>query len=94
MKLSMLIRVNIVSKLPCITTFLMDEALLSIILASRALLVKMLITLEPHCIFGSNFVYLYILTLSCHWYQKMGPIGFTEHHFGQSSIYGKNAHNS
>ena len=47
-----------------------DEALPSIILAGRALLVKMLITLEPDCIFGSNFVYLCILTLSCHWYEK------------------------
>ena len=34
--------------------FLMDEALL--------------ITLEPDGIFGSNFVYLCILTLSSHWY--------------------------
>ena len=48
----------------------MDEALLSIILCGRALLVKMLITLEPHGIFVSNFVYLCILTLSSHWYEK------------------------
>ena len=48
-----------------------DEASQSIILASQALLVKMLITLEPHGIFGSNyFVYLRILTLSSHWYEK------------------------
>ena len=47
-----------------------DEASPSIILAGRALLVKMLITLEPHGIFGSNFVYLCILTLSSHWYEK------------------------
>ena len=33
-----------------------DEHSPSIILAHRALLVKMLITLEPHGIFGSNFV--------------------------------------
>ena len=32
-----------------------DEASPSIILAGRAILVKMLITLEPHGIFGSNF---------------------------------------
>ena len=44
-----------------------DEASLRIILAGRALLVKMLITLEPHGIFGSNFVYLCILTLPSHW---------------------------
>ena len=31
---------------------------------------KMLITLEPHDIFGSNFVYLCILLLSSHWYEK------------------------
>ena len=39
-----------------------DEASLSIILAGRALLVKMLITLETHGIFGSNSVHLCILT--------------------------------
>ena len=38
-----------------------DEASPSIILAGRALLVKMLINLEPDVIFGSNFVYLCIL---------------------------------
>ena len=37
-----------------------DEASPSIILAGRALLVKMLITHKPHGIFGSNFVYLCI----------------------------------
>ena len=47
-----------------------DEASPSIILAGQALLVKMLITLEPHGIFGSNFVYLCNLTLSSHWYEK------------------------
>ena len=47
-----------------------NEASPSIILAGRALLVKMLITLEPHGILGSNFVNLCILTLSSHWYEK------------------------
>ena len=47
-----------------------DEASPSIILAGRALLVKMLITFEPHGIFGSNFVFLCNLTLSGHWYAK------------------------
>ena len=47
-----------------------DKASPSIILAGRALLVKMLITLEPDGIFGSNFVYLCILTLSSTWYAK------------------------
>ena len=50
-----------------------DEASPSIILAARALLVKMLITVEPHCIFCSNFVYLCILTLSSHWYLNVEP---------------------
>ena len=31
---------------------------------------KMLITLEPDGIFGSNFVYLCIFKLSSHWYEK------------------------
>ena len=31
---------------------------------------KMLITLEPDGIFGSNFVYFCILTLSSNWYAK------------------------
>ena len=39
-------------------------------MAGRAFLVKMLITLEPYGMFGSNFVYLCILTLSSHWYVK------------------------
>ena len=42
-----------------------DEASPSIILAGQALLVKMLITLERRGIFGSNFLYLCILTLVC-----------------------------
>ena len=41
-----------------------DEASPSIILAGQALLVKMFITLEPHGIFGSNFVHLCISTFS------------------------------
>ena len=48
-----------------------DEASPSIILAGRALLVKMLITVEPHDIFFLNFVYMIcILTLSSQWYEK------------------------
>ena len=35
-----------------------DEASLSIILAGRTLLMKMLISLVPHGILGLNFVYL------------------------------------
>ena len=41
-----------------------DEASPSIILAGRALLVKMLISLGPHGIFCSNFVYLCILNIA------------------------------
>ena len=48
-----------------------EEASPSIILAGQALLVKMLITLEPHGIFVSNFVYLCILSLSSKWYEKV-----------------------
>ena len=47
-----------------------DEASPSIILAGRDLLVKILKTLEPDGIFGSNFVYFCILTMSSHWYEK------------------------
>ena len=44
--------------------FLMEEALLSISPAGRGQLVKMLISLEPHSIFGSNFAYAFNLSLS------------------------------
>ena len=47
-----------------------DEASPSIILAGRALLVKMLKTRGSHGIFCSNFVYLCILKLSSNWYAK------------------------
>ena len=46
------------------------EASPSIILAGQALLVKMLIPLEPCGAFCSNFVHWCILTLSSHWYEK------------------------
>ena len=54
----------------CVTAFLMDDGLLSIISAGCCQLVKMLITLELHGIFGSYFAYLFILTMSNHWYAK------------------------
>ena len=41
-----------------------DKALPSIILASEALSVKMLIPLEPCGTFGSNFVFICILTFT------------------------------
>ena len=56
-------------------------------------LVKMLIILDSRGIFGSNVVYLCISTLSSHWYATMCR-GITEHHFGQSSFFGENNHNS
>ena len=40
-----------------------DEALPSIFLVGRVHLVKMLIILEPHGIFGSNFAYIFILNI-------------------------------
>ena len=58
---------NIVQSLVCKND---DEALPSIILAGRALLLKMPITLEPHAIFYTNFAYLCMFTLSSHWYEK------------------------
>ena len=47
-----------------------DEASPTIILAGQALLVKMLITLEPDAIFGSNFIHICILKLPSYWYEK------------------------
>ena len=46
----------------CLTTgmrVLMEEALLSISATSHGQLVKVLITLEPHGIFGSNCILIY-----------------------------------
>ena len=45
---------------------LMDEGLLNIISAGCGQLIKILITLEPRGRFGSNFAYLFILTLFSH----------------------------
>ena len=70
-----------------------DEASPSIILAGRALVVKKHITLERCCAFGSKFEYLCILALPSHCYAKQTR-GFTEHHFGRSSYFNENAHNS
>ena len=52
----------------------MDEGLLSIISAGCGQLVKMLTTLEWHGIFGPNFAYLFVLTLSSHWYAKWDEV--------------------
>ena len=53
----------------------------------------MLITVEPHGIFQSNFAYLFFSTLSNHWFANCWQ-GFTEHHFGRSMSFRENAHNS
>ena len=50
--------------------FWMDEGVLSIISAGCGHLEKMLITLEPHGVFESNFAYQFVLKLSRHWYAK------------------------
>ena len=44
-------------------------------------------------IFTSNFVYLCTLTLSSHCHAKRWR-GFAAHHFGRSSSFSENAHNS
>ena len=51
-----------------VVVFLVEEAMLSISPVSRGPLVKMIITFEPHGIFGSNFADFFILSLSIHWY--------------------------
>ena len=60
-----------------------DETSPGISLAGQALLAKMLIFLEPHCAFGSDFKYLCISSLSSFWYAKWLR-GFIEHNFGRS----------
>ena len=62
-----------------------DEASPSIILASQAILVKMLIPVKPHGTFGLHCVYLCILTLSSNWYAKWLR-GFTEHHLADRTL--------
>ena len=53
---------------------MMDKDLLSTISVGFGQLVKMLITFEPHGIFESNFAYLFILSLSSHWYASFWPV--------------------
>ena len=69
-KCCILLHFNIVETLVCKTVRLS--------LAGRC---HMLITLESHGIVWSNFAYLYILTLSRHWYAKRWW-GFAEHQSG------------
>ena len=65
-----------------------DVASPSIILASLALLVKMIITLEPCGSFGSNFLYLCIVQpLVC-----KTVTGLHLASFGRSSSFNENAH--
>ena len=71
--------------------FLMDEGLLSIILAICGQLVKMLITLTPNDIFESNFAHIYsniVQQLVC----KM-VTSLAVNHFGQSMPFSEIAHN-
>ena len=65
-----------------------NEASPSNISAGQDPLVKMLIALEPHDIFWSNFAYLYISTLSRHWYAKRGR-GFAEQQSSWSWLVSK-----
>ena len=61
--------------------------------SDRSWLVEMLITLEPHNIFGSfgsNFAYVYILTLSSHCMACKRATC----QFGQLMSFNENAHNS
>ena len=72
--------------------FFMGEGLLSISPECCGQLVKMLINLEPNGIFGSNYAYLFILTLSRHMYAKRRR-RFAKYYFGQSRYFSENAHN-
>ena len=92
-KFCILIHVNIIYRLPCITVFFGGRGFAEHQLKIWDQLVKMLITLEPRSIFTSNFVYLCTLTLSIHCHAKRWR-GFAEHHFGRSSSFSENAHNS
>ena len=70
-----------------------NEASPSIILADRAHVVKIFITLGPHGIFGSNFAFLCILHCPATGMQncdEASPSFF----FGWSSSFGENAHDS
>ena len=67
----------------------MDEAWLIISPACHCQIEKMLITLEPHGIFGSKFEYLFIFNIVQPLECKNG-----KHHFGQSMSFSENAHNS
>ena len=87
-KFCILMYFNIVQPLPC----KMWRDFTEHHFGRRALLVKMLVTLEPCGIFASNFVYLCILTLSSHCHAVRWR-GFVEHHFGRSSSFSENAHN-
>ena len=59
-----------------------DEASPSIILAGQSLLMKMIITLEKHGIFGSNFVYLCILKE----YDHKDYLSFQKKEVGKTNI--------
>ena len=66
---------NVFEQLACVTAFLDGQGFAEY---HSSLLWSVLITLEPHGIFRSNFAYLFILAMSSHWYAKQRR-GFVEH---------------
>ena len=90
-KSSIVIHANIIYRLPCITVFFDGRGFAEHQLKIWDQLVKTLITLEPRCIFTSNFVYLCTLTLSSHCHAKRWQ-GFAEYHFCRSSPFSENTH--
>ena len=88
-----LYRSAFIYRLTCITVFFGGRGFAEHQLKILDQLVKLLITLEPRSIFTSNFVYLCTLTLSTHCHAKRWR-GFAEHHFGRSSSFSENVHNS
>ena len=95
---------HVVSRVRCGTwlyRFLIFAFLLTLLSYSptgRVQIVKMLITLEPHVIFGPNYEYLYIFTLSRHcWFSYKiywNIVQPLECKMGRSSHFSENAHNS
>ena len=81
---------NIVQPLACVTAFFGGRDFENSPTGCGQL-VKMLITLKPHGVFGSKFAYLFILTLSSHWKVKRWR-GFAKHKYGWSWSVSQNPH--
>ena len=62
-------------------SYVMDKGLLNINQAGHSQEVKILTILKSNDIFGPNFAYIFIVTLSRHRYAKWRP-GFAKHQFG------------